>query len=225
MKTLLGQKVGMTRAVDKRGRLVGATVIEARPNAITLHRTTEQDGYNAIQIGFGDVAKARKPQRRQLAKSKAASGKYLVEVRIPTPLSDESSGGASYPLGSELTVSLFKAGDIVNVVATSKGHGFAGTVKRHNFKIGPRSHGSMNQRRPGSIGAQQPQRVILGKRMGGHLGAERVTIKHLEVLDVLPGENLLVIKGAVPGIKGALVQISASPRHQTIATQLAKEAA
>lgn len=208
MKTLLGQKVGMTRVADKFGRLVGATVIEAKPNAITLVRSVEKDGHSAVQLGYGDPAKLNKPQQGQLAKSKAASGKNMVEVRI--------SGSEQLPeLGSELTVETFNAGDIVNVVATSKGHGFTGTVKRHNFRIGPRSHGSMNQRRPGSIGAQQPQRVILGKRMGGHMGAERVTVKHLEVLDVHPSENLLIIKGAVPGIKGALVQISASPRHQT----------
>lgn len=214
MKTLLGQKVGMTRVTDKFGRLVGATVIEAKPNAVTLHRTAKKDGYDAIQIGYGDPTKLNKPQQGQLAKSKAASGKHMIEVRIDASEMPE--------LGSELTVETFSAGDIVNVVATSKGHGFTGTVKRHNFKIGPRSHGSMNQRRPGSIGAQQPQRVILGKRMGGHMGDERVTVKHLEILDVLPADNLIVIKGAVPGIKGALVQISTSPRH-TVASDKSQE--
>lgn len=212
MKTLLGQKVGMTRVTDKRGRSVGATVIEARPNAITLHRTTDRDGYAAVQLGYGDPATLNKPQQGQLTKSKAQSGKHMVEVR--TPVSEQLP-----ELGSETTVEIFKPGDVVNVTATSKGHGFTGTVKRHNFRIGPRSHGSMNQRRPGSIGAQQPQRVILGKRMGGHMGDERVTVKHLEILDVLPSDHLIVIKGAVPGIKGALVRISASPRHVVAAAQ------
>jgi len=206
MKTLLGQKVGMTRVADKFGRLVGATVIQATPNAVTLVRSQEKDGYTAMQLGYGEATHLHKPQQGQIAKANTKTGKYMIEVR--TDGSDQAPA-----LGSELTVETFSAGDIVNVVATSKGHGFAGTVKRHNFRIGPRSHGSMNQRRPGSIGAQQPQRVILGKRMGGHMGAERVTVKHLEVLDVLPQDNILIIKGAVPGIKGALVQISASPRH------------
>ncbi|MBI4022623.1 50S ribosomal protein L3 [Candidatus Berkelbacteria bacterium] len=212
MTSLLGQKVGMTRVVDTDGSLVGATVIVALPNAIAAVRTKEKDGYSAIQLGYGDPAKAKKPQQGRLAKAKAKAGRYLVEVR----LTDETQAPA---LGAEVTVATFKPGDVVNVTATSKGRGFAGTVKRHHFAQGPRSHGSMNVRQPGSIGAQQPQRVILGKRMAGRLGGERTTVKHLTVLDVLPEQHLIVLKGAVPGIRGALLKLSRSPRHMSQASE------
>lgn len=206
MNAIIGKKVGMTRVTDKFGRLVGATVIQATPNSITLVRTQDRDGYQALQLGHGDPKGIAKPQAGHLSVSKSVAGKTLIEVRM--------DGSDELPVaGSELTVDTFKPGDIVNVIATSKGRGFAGTVKRHNFRIGPRSHGSMNQRRPGSIGAQQPQRVIKGKKMSGHLGAARTTVKHLEVLDVLPSDHLLVLRGSVPGIKGATILIKASPRH------------
>lgn len=207
MQFILGRKVGMTRALDREGNLVGATVIQATPNVVTQVKTTDTDGYVAVQVGFGDATKAKKPQQGHAKKAKTETGHVFREVR-------PADTAATLPeLGSEITVDVFKRGDIVNAVATSKGHGFTGTVKRHNFAQGPRSHGSMNVNRPGSIGAQQPQRVIPGKRMAGHMGDERVTVKHLEVLDVIASDHLLVVKGAVPGIKGALVELSISPRH------------
>lgn len=208
MQFILGRKVGMTRALDREGNLVGATVIQATPNVVTQVKTTDRDGYVAVQVAFGDLAKAKKPQQGHAKKVNADIGQTFREVR------PESSDAELPELGSQITVATFKPGDVVNAVATSKGHGFTGTVKRHNFAQGPRSHGSMNVNRPGSIGAQQPQRVIPGKRMAGHMGDERVTVKHLEVLDVMVDNSLIILKGAVPGIKGALIQLSISPRHQ-----------
>ncbi|MBI4032201.1 50S ribosomal protein L3 [Candidatus Berkelbacteria bacterium] len=193
----------MTRVADQHGNVVGATVLEVQPNAVTALRTVERDGYAAIQLGAGDPKHAKKPQQGQLSKANAKAGAVLREFRT-----DES-----LELGSEMTVDVFAPGDIVNVTATSKGRGFAGTIKRHHFAQGPRSHGGMNVREPGSIGAQRPQRVVKGRRMAGRLGGDRTTVKHLEVLDVLPDQHLLVIRGAVPGIRGAQVVVTASPRH------------
>ena len=216
MKALLGQKVGMTRIADKHGRIVGATVIEATPNAVTAIMSTDKHGYSAIQLGYGDIEQAKKPQQAALKIANAKAGHHLIEIR--TDATDEAPA-----LGSDITVEIFKPGDIVDVTATSKGHGFAGTVKRHHFTIGPRSHGGMNQREPGSIGSQKPQRVVKGRRMAGHMGAKRATVKHLEVLDVLPDENLLVLKGAIPGIKGALVLVRVTPRFATSLTTETEE--
>lgn len=204
MNALLGRKVGMTRVTDKHGRLIAATVIQAEANAVTAVRTVEKNGYAAVQLGYGNPKKVAKPQQGQLAKANASVGRHMFEVRVD---------GDAPELGSDVTVSIFTPGDVVNVIGTSKGHGFTGTVKRHNFTIGPRSHGSMNKREPGSIGAQQPQRVIPGKKMAGHMGNVRTTVKHLEVLDILPEQNLIVLRGSVPGVKGALVRVTKSPRH------------
>ncbi|MBI4185540.1 50S ribosomal protein L3 [Candidatus Berkelbacteria bacterium] len=211
MHALIGKKVGMTRVADRFGQIVGVTVIHATPNTITQVRTVEKDGYRAVILGHGDPNRTNKPQREQLKKVNAKAGETTMEIRtdrINTTQTEEPE-----TVGTEHTVSVFKPGDVVNVVATSKGRGTVGTVKRHHFKIGPRSHGSMNLRRPGSIGAQQPQRVILGKRMAGRLGGTRTTVKHLEILEVLPAEHLIVLKGAIPGIRGATILIKQSIRH------------
>jgi len=212
VKAILGKKVGMTRVVDKYGKLVGATVIQAQPNAVTQVKTIEKDGYSAIQLGADSIEKAAKPQQGHAKKANSSVGRWLVEF----PASD----GQEIPsAGDQVTVDSFQTGDVVNVIATSKGHGFTGTVKRHNFTIGPRSHGSHNMRQPGSIGAQQPQRVLKGKKMAGQMGGVRTTVKHLEVLDVLPQSHLLILKGAVPGIKGVRVIVSISPRHTDTSTE------
>lgn len=204
MKTIVGQKVGMTRVVDDNGHLIAATVIEARPNAVTQIKTVEKDGYSAIQIGFGDLKRAKKPQLAHSEKAGATVGRYFIEIR---------NGHENMNPGDSITVDTFQIGDIVNITGISKGHGFTGTVKRHNFAIGPRSHGSKNQRKPGSIGSRYPQRVLKGKRMAGHMGAEQVKIKHLKIVDILPEDNLMIITGSLPGIRGSDVIISASPRH------------
>ena len=206
MKAIIAKKVGMTRVIDN-GKMIGATVLLAEPCVVTQVKTQEKDGYSAVQLGCGELKNVKKPQLGHLKASQAKVGRNLIEFRV-----DDLE--AAPKLGEEVTVKNFTAGDILNVTSQSKGHGFTGTVRRHNFRIGPRGHGGMNQRRPGSIGSTYPQRVIPGKKMAGQIGAARVTVKHLEVLDVLPEENLLVVKGSLPGIKGAQVVISASPRHQ-----------
>ena len=195
----------MTRVLEG-DNLVAATVVLAEPNAVMQIKTQERDGYRAVQLGIGDLKRANKPQQGHAKKAGVSVGRWTTEFR----LEDTEEAPET---GSEVTVSTFQTGDIVNTVATSKGHGFTGTVKRHGFKMGPRSHGSMNVREPGSIGSRYPQRVIKGRRMAGHMGDERVAVKHLVILDVIPEQHLLVIKGSVPGVKGTRVVVTASPRH------------
>lgn len=211
MKAILGTKVGMTRYLDGE-QLVGATVIQAEPNAVTQVKTIERDGYRAIQLGAGDAKRANKPQQGHVKKAGVEVGRRFAEFRVL----DESE---MPEVGSPVTVTTFSVGDIVNAQATSRGRGFAGTIKRHHFKRGPKTHGSDNIRNPGSIGATFPQRVVLGRRMGGHLGDETTTVKHLEVLAVLPEDNLIVLRGSVPGVRGANVIITGSPRHQDLASK------
>lgn len=204
MKAIIGRKVGMTRVLED-DRLVAATVVLAEPNVVLQVKTIEKDGYQAIQLGAGDVQRANKPQQGHAKKAGATVGRWAVEVAI-------AEGEDALSAGSAVEATIFQAGDIVNAVATSKGHGFTGTVKRHNFKMGPRSHGSMNVRAPGSIGSRYPQRVIKGRRMAGHYGDDRTTVQHLKVLDVLPDQHLIVLKGSVPGVKGTRVVLHESPR-------------
>lgn len=204
MKTIVGTKIGMTRVVDENGKMIGATIIEATPNAVTQIKTLEKDGYSAVQLGYGDFKRANKPQLEHAKKAGASVGRNFIEVR-----------GASedVKLGDSVAVDIFSAGDIVNVTGISKGHGFSGTVKRHNFAMGPRSHGSRNVRRPGSIGSVYPQHVFKGKKMPGRYGSDKTTVKHLKVVDILPEDNLIIVSGSMPGIRGSKLVISASPRH------------
>lgn len=206
VKAIIARKVGMTRVIDNQ-KMVAATVLLAEPCVVTQVKTKEQDGYSAVQLGSGQLKNVKKPQLGHLKKSNAKVGRTLVEFRV-----DDLEQAPK--LGEEVSVKSFVVGDVLNVTSQSKGHGFTGTVKRHNFRIGPRGHGGMNQRRPGSIGSTYPQRVIPGKKMAGQMGAARVTVKHLKVLDILPDENLLVLSGSLPGIKGTEVIISGSPRHE-----------
>ncbi len=205
VKVIIGRKVGMTRVLEE-DRLVAATVVLAEPNVVLQIKTTDIDGYQAIQLGAGDLKGAKKPQLGHAKKAGATVGRWAMEV----PLNEGDDVPA---LGSAVEATLFQTGDIVNVVATSKGHGFTGTVKRHNFKMGPRSHGSMNVRAPGSIGSRYPQRVIKGRRMPGHYGDERTPVQHLTVLNVLAAQHLIVIKGSIPGVKGTRVEVHEAPRY------------
>lgn len=204
MKAIIGKKVGMTRVVDQHDKLVAATIIVVEPNYVTQLKTKDTDGYEAVQLGVGDLRRARKPQRERIKKIGAPAGRFLAEFRNLDP--------KQFKLGQKVGADIFQPGDIVTVVGISRGRGFAGTVKRHNFKMGPRSHGSHNIRQPGSIGSTYPQRVIPGKRMAGHLGAARTTIKHLEVLDVQvkDSDNILVVRGSVPGVRGGRLLIKQS---------------
>ncbi|HYM53143.1 MAG TPA: 50S ribosomal protein L3 [Candidatus Dormibacteraeota bacterium] len=197
---LIGRKLGMTRIFADDGSVVPVSVILATPNSITRLRTPEQDGYAALQLGAGIARRLTKPVAGQFAHldktlQKPAS---VREVRV-----DAVDG---FEVGQTLDVSLFEPGDLVDVIGVSKGRGFAGTIARHHFKRGPKSHGSNNYRQPGSIGAgTTPGRVFKGTPMSGHMGDERVTVKKLTVIKVDAERNLILVKGAVPGARNGLL--------------------
>lgn len=198
---LLGTKLGMTQVWDANNKLVPVTVVEITPNVVTQLRTPEVDGYSAVQIAYGqiDPRKVTKPLTGHFDKAGVTPRRHLTELRT-----DDIS---EYSLGQELTVEIFEAGKKVDVVGTSKGKGFAGVMKRHNFKGVSSSHGShRNHRKPGSIGASStPSRVFKGMRMAGRMGGERVTVQNLKVHSVDLDKGLVLIKGAVPGARGRIV--------------------
>ncbi|GAA4373794.1 50S ribosomal protein L3 [Agromyces bauzanensis] len=202
VKGLLGTKLGMTQVWDENNKLVPVTVIEIAPNVVTQLRTPEKDGYTAIQIAAGaiDPRKVNQPASGHFKAAGVTPRRHLAEVR--------TADASSYTLGQELTVDgTFEAGQLVDVVGTSKGKGFAGVMKRHNFKGVSASHGAhRNHRKPGSIGASStPSRVFKGMRMAGRMGGERVTVLNLRVHAVDAEKGLLLVKGAVPGARGRLV--------------------
>jgi large subunit ribosomal protein L3 len=199
---ILGTKLGMTQIFDETGLAIPVTVVQLGPCRVTQVKTKQTDGYEAIQLGFKEVkAKAlTKPELGHLAKSGEAPLRHLQEYRLDS--------AAAYEVGQELKADMFEAGQVIDVVGTSIGKGFAGFQKRHNFARGPMSHGSKNHRAPGSTGAgTTPGRVYPGKRMAGQMGNVRVTIKKLTVVRVDVDRNLILIKGAVPGKPGALLNI------------------
>jgi len=201
-KGLLGKKLGMTQVWDENNKLVPVTVIEISPNVVTQIRSKEIDGYAGVQIAAGaiDPRKVNKPAAGHFDKAGVTPRRHLTELR--------TADAADYALGQELTVDgVFEAGTKVDVMGTSKGKGFAGVMKRHNFKGVSASHGShRNHRKPGSIGASStPSRVFKGMRMAGRMGGERVTVLNLKVHAVDAEKGLLLVKGAVPGAKGRLV--------------------
>lgn len=200
---IIGKKIGMTRVFDPDGQAVTVTVIEAGPCFVVQRKTTDKDGYEAVQMGFERkaLAKCNRPMKGHLEAHGSKSGFKLIRE---FPVEDASA----WEPGQEVTVEQFAIGDRLVVTGTSKGKGFSGTVKRWGFRIGPMSHGSMSHRAPGSIGASAfPSRVIKGKKMPGHMGNARVTMKNLEVIDVRPEDNLLIVKGAVPGPRHGLLFI------------------
>lgn len=196
---LIGRKLGMTQIFKEDGSLVGATILEAGPCYVTQVKTEEKDGYNAIQLGFGEAKRLNLPEKGHLKGLPLL--KHLKEFRtLEKPVLQR---------GQKLDVTLFKVGDRVDVTGTSKGRGFAGVVKRHHFAGGPKTHGQSDRHRaPGSIGSTTcPGRVYKGKRMAGHMGNKQVTVKNLEVVRVEPERNLIFVKGAVPGSRNSLVYI------------------
>ncbi len=203
VKGLLGTKLGMTQVWDENGKVVPVTVIEVAPNVVTQIRTPEVDGYSAVQIAAGaiDPRKVNQPSAGHFAKAGVTPRRHLTEVR--------TADAAEYALGQELTVEAFEAGQLVDVVGTSKGKGFAGTMKRHNFKGVSASHGAhRNHRKPGSIGgAATPGRVFKGQRMPGRMGNDRVTVQNLVIQAVDAEKGLLLVKGAVPGARGRIVYV------------------
>jgi large subunit ribosomal protein L3 len=200
-KGLLGKKLGMTQVWDENNKLIPVTVVEITPNVVTQVRTPEVDGYSAVQIAYGqiDPRKANKPATGHFDKAGVTPRRHLTEVR--------TSDAADYNLGQEIAVDIFAAGQLVDVVGTSKGKGFAGVMKRHNFKGVSSSHGShRNHRKPGSIGASStPSRVFKGMRMAGRMGGDRVTVLNLKVHAVDLEKGLILVKGAVPGARGRIV--------------------
>ena len=204
VKGLLGTKLGMTQVWDENGKLVPVTVIEVAPNVVTQVRTPERDGYNAVQIAYGqiDPRKVNKPQTAHFEAAGVTPRRHLTEVR--------TADASDYSLGQELTVdATFEAGQLVDVVGTSKGKGTAGVMKRHNFKGVSASHGShRNHRKPGSIGASStPSRVFKGMRMAGRMGGERVTVLNLTVHAIDIEKGLMLVKGVVPGARGRIVYV------------------
>jgi large subunit ribosomal protein L3 len=199
VKALIGRKIGMTQIIDEQGTVIPITVLQAGPCVITSIKSIESDGYNSIQLGFEIDKKASKPQLKQYKKVKEAP-KVIREFRT---LTDEHELAA----GTTLNVESFEVGDLVTVRGTSKGKGFAGTVKRHNFNTGPKSHGSSNYRKPGSIGSMYPQKVMKGKKMAGQMGSAKTTVKNQTVALIDPKHNLIGVHGNVPGPRKSLVTI------------------
>jgi large subunit ribosomal protein L3 len=199
---MIGRKLGMTRIFEDDGSVVPVSVIEAAPNTVTRIRTPEQDGYAALQLGAGRARRMTKPvagQFKQLARDHQQP-RDVREVRV-----DSTDG---FEAGQQLTVELFAAGELVDVTGVSKGKGFSGVIERHNFRRGPKSHGSDHHRAPGSIGAgTTPGRVFRGTPMAGHMGDERVTVKKLKVVRVDTERNLILVKGAVPGARNGLLLV------------------
>ena len=205
MKTLIGKKVGMTQIFDDKGRVVPVTVIEAGPCVVAQVKSVETDGYNAIQLGFEDVkeSKLNKPEKGHFAKANIAPKKHLREFRV------ESVEGVT--VGTEWTVTEFAEGDKLDIQGTSKGKGFQGVIKRHGQHRGPMGHGSMYHRRPGSMGpTSTPGRVFKGKKLPGHMGKVTVTIQNLDVIKVDADKNVVLVKGSVPGPKGAILKLKTS---------------
>ena len=201
---LLGKKLGMTQIFDD-SRLTPVTVIEAGPCRVVTVKTKERDGYEAVQLSFGEVKdrKLSKAELGHLKKNQAPASRWLREFKKDGEVT----------VGQSVTVSMFKKGDWVDVIGVSKGKGFQGVVKRHHYAGGPESHGSMFHRAPGSIGASSfPSRVWKGKTLPGHMGAERVTTQRLKVIDSRPEENLLFVRGAIPGATDGLIMVRKSKK-------------
>jgi len=208
IQALLGRKLGMTRLFDENGVVTGATLVEAGPCFITLLRTAERDGYTAVQLGFGEAPRPNKPHKGHL-KAAGLPDKNGIEAlrEVPADSIDDLE------LGARIDASMFTQGEIVDVIGTSKGRGFAGVIKRHNFHGGPKTHGQSDRwRHSGSVGSgTTPGRTFKNMRMAGHLGDARVTVKNLRILSVDPERNLVALRGAIPGPNGGLVMIRKKP--------------
>lgn len=201
MKGILGRKIGMTQVFTKSGKLIPVTVVSVEPNVVTQIKTKENDGYEAIQLGFDT-------KKEKLA-TKASAGHSAKANTTPKRFYREIKGVDlnSYSLGQEIKVDLFTPGEVVDVTGTTKGKGFQGVIKRHNQSRGPMGHGSHYHRRPGSMGTMRPMRVFKGKKLPGHMGTLTVTIQNLEIVDVDLENNVILIKGNIPGPKKGLVLI------------------
>ena len=207
-KGIIGKKLGMTQIFDEKGNVVPVTVIEAGPCVVAQVKTVETDGYNAIQLGYGEIKDKHinKPKAGHFAKAKLANKKHLREFR----LEDISN----FKVGDEVKADVFAKGEKVDIQGTSKGKGFQGVIKRHGQHRGPMGHGSMYHRRPGSMGpTSTPGRVFKGKKLPGHMGVDTVTIQNLEVVRVDLDKNAILVKGSIPGNKGSIVKIKESVKR------------
>jgi len=201
-KGILGRKVGMTQVFLDNGELVPVTVVQAEPNVVLQKKTVETDGYEAIQIGFSDKKDSRtnKAEKGHAEKANATPKRYVREIR--------NAETDDYEVGQEISVDVFQEGDKIDVTGTSKGKGFQGSIKRHNYARGPMSHGSRFHRAGGSMGSVDASRVFKGKALPGQMGAEQVTIQNLEIVKVDTERNVILIKGNIPGAKKSLVKIT-----------------
>ena len=205
MKGILGRKVGMTQVFTTEGKLIPVTVVSVEPNTVMQVKTVETDGYNAIQLGVVDK-KEKNASRASVGHAKKANTtpkRFLKEIR-------DCEG---YQVGDKVSADVFEVGDIVDVTGTSKGKGFAGTIKRHGQSRGPMAHGSNYHRGPGSLGTMLPKRVLKGKKLPGHMGNVTVTVQNLEIIEVNPAENYILVSGNVPGAKNALVLIKSAIKN------------
>ena len=201
MKSVIGYKIGMTQVFTAEGTVIPVTVVEAGPVVVTQVKTIENDGYNAVQVGFVDAKEKslNKPQKGHLAAANVLK-KHLKEFRVDSV--------EEFTVGQEIKADLFAAGEIIDVTGISKGKGFQGPIKRHGQSRGPESHGSRYHRRPGSMGACSfPGRVFKNKKLAGHMGSVKVTVQNLEVVRVDADKNLILVKGAIPGAKGSVVTL------------------
>ena len=201
MKGILGRKIGMTQIFTESGEVVPVTVVEAGPVVVTQVKTIENDGYNAVQVGFVDAKEKslNKPQKGHLAAANVLK-KHLKEFRVEAV--------DAYTVGQEIKADVFAAGEMIDVTGISKGKGFQGPIKRHGQSRGPESHGSRYHRRPGSMGAcSYPGRVFKNKKLAGHMGSVKVTVQNLEVVRVDADKNFILVKGAIPGAKGSVVTL------------------
>jgi large subunit ribosomal protein L3 len=203
-KGILGKKVGMTQIFTDKGLAIPVTVIEAGPCFVVQKKNTANDGYSAIQIGFGEKRERlfTKPLAGHFSKAGIRPLRFLRELLVEDP--------DNYQIGQEIKADIFTQGETVDVVGTSKGKGFTGAIRRHNFHRGPMTHGSKYHRRPGSLGAKGPARVFKGRKLPGHMGTDRVTVQNLEVIRVDADRNLIAVRGAVPGPNGGLILVKPS---------------
>ena len=203
-KAIIGRKVGMTQIFDEKGNVIPVTVIEAGPCVVAQVKTTETDGYNSVQLGFGEVKEKHinKPEKGHFAKAGISNKKHLREFRVDS---------IDVKVGDEVKADVFTAGEKIDVQGTTKGKGFQGVIKRHGQSRGPMGHGSMYHRRPGSMGSTStPGRVFKGKKLPGHMGVQTVTIQNLDVVRVDLDKNVILVKGSVPGAKGSLLKLRAT---------------
>lgn len=204
MKAILGRKIGMTQMFSPEGRAIPVTVIQAGPCVVVQTKTTDNDGYEAIQVGFDEIkeVRANKPQKGHFAKAKVKPTRYLREFKV--------ENASEYELGQEIKADVFAVGDIIDVTGKGKGKGFQGSIKKFGQSRGPMSHGSKYHRRVGSLGAVGPNRVFVGRKLPGRMGNLKVTVQNLEVVQIDVERNLILVKGAVPGAKKSLVTIKSA---------------